>query len=156
MYSLKEAAEAVGLGKPAILKAIQKGRISARKDDFGRWEIDPAELHRVYKPVPKEPQQGTGFERQEPQEAVNDSKELEIKLEAMGELKARIEDECADLRRRLDHAEEARIKAEEAKDKAFSELSRLTLMLTDKRDRQEPAATEKQKRGLFSWFRKAG
>src|SRR3954452_13389600 len=38
------------MGKPAILKAIQKGRISAKKDDHGQWWIDPAELHRVYPP----------------------------------------------------------------------------------------------------------
>ena len=51
MYSLKEAAEAVGMGKPAILKAIQKGKLSAQKDAHGQWWIDPAELHRVYPPV---------------------------------------------------------------------------------------------------------
>jgi len=51
MYTLKEAAEATGKGKPAILKAIQRGRISARKNEFGEWTIDPSELHRVYPPV---------------------------------------------------------------------------------------------------------
>jgi hypothetical protein len=50
VYSLKEAAEAVGMGKPGILKAIQKGKISAKKDDHGQWWIEPAELHRVYPP----------------------------------------------------------------------------------------------------------
>jgi hypothetical protein len=48
VYSLKQAADAVGRGKPAILKAIKSGRISAKKDDNGQWQIDPAELHRVY------------------------------------------------------------------------------------------------------------
>ncbi|HRW57963.1 MAG TPA: hypothetical protein P5185_09415, partial [Oscillospiraceae bacterium] len=48
MYSLKEAATQTGRGKPAILKAIQKGRISAKKNELGEWQIDPAELHRVY------------------------------------------------------------------------------------------------------------
>jgi hypothetical protein len=48
VYSLKQAADAVGRGKPAILKAIKNGRISAKKDDNGQWQIDPAELHRVY------------------------------------------------------------------------------------------------------------
>jgi hypothetical protein len=48
LYSLKQAADAVGRGKPAILKAIKNGRISAQKDDNGQWQIDPAELHRVY------------------------------------------------------------------------------------------------------------
>lgn len=47
-YSLKQAAEAVGKSKPTILRAIQTGRISAKKNEFGAWEIDPAELHRVY------------------------------------------------------------------------------------------------------------
>jgi hypothetical protein len=51
VLSLKEAAEAVGMGKPAILKAIQKGKISAKKDAHGQWWLDPAELHRVYPPV---------------------------------------------------------------------------------------------------------
>ena len=53
-YSLREAAEAVGKGKPAILKAIQSGKISAQKDEHGEWQIEPAELHRVYPPVAKE------------------------------------------------------------------------------------------------------
>jgi excisionase family DNA binding protein len=50
-YSIKQAAEATGKTKPTILRAIQKGKISAKKDEHGEWEIDPAELHRVYQPV---------------------------------------------------------------------------------------------------------
>ncbi len=46
--TLKEAANEVGLSKPAILKAIQKGRISAEKDRNGHWQIEPVELFRVY------------------------------------------------------------------------------------------------------------
>jgi hypothetical protein len=52
LYSLKQAADAVGRGKPAILKAIKNGRISAQKDDNGQWRIDPAELYRVYPVTP--------------------------------------------------------------------------------------------------------
>lgn len=52
--SLKEAAEAVGKTKPAVLKAIQKGKISAAKDENGQWQIEPVELFRVYKPVNEE------------------------------------------------------------------------------------------------------
>lgn len=47
-YSLKQAAEAIGKSKPTVLRAIQTGKISAKKNDLGEWEIDPAELHRVY------------------------------------------------------------------------------------------------------------
>jgi excisionase family DNA binding protein len=50
-YSVKEAAEATGKTKPTILRAIQANRIAARKDEHGRWQIDPAELHRVYRPI---------------------------------------------------------------------------------------------------------
>ena len=48
--TLSEAAAWAGKGRPAILKALQKGTISGRKDEGGQWQIDPAELARVYKP----------------------------------------------------------------------------------------------------------
>jgi hypothetical protein len=50
-YSLKQAGEATGKAKSSILRAIQIGKISATKDANGEWQIDPSELHRVYKPV---------------------------------------------------------------------------------------------------------
>lgn len=65
--SLKEAAEAVGMTKPAILKAIQRGSLSATRDDNNQWQIDPAELFRVYKPATvKEPEKLTTGTSQEP------------------------------------------------------------------------------------------
>ena len=48
--SLAEAARWAGKGKPAVLKAIQRGDLSARKDERDQWRIDPAELARVYAP----------------------------------------------------------------------------------------------------------
>jgi 3-hydroxyacyl-CoA dehydrogenase len=50
-YTLSQAATATGKDKSTISKAIKKGRISAKKDEKGQWNIDPAELHRVYPPV---------------------------------------------------------------------------------------------------------
>ena len=50
-YSLKQAAEATGKSKPTVLRALQSGRMSGKKDDNGEWQIDPAELHRVFPPV---------------------------------------------------------------------------------------------------------
>ena len=49
-YTLGQAAKAVGMSKGTIAFSIKKGRISAQKDEFGQWSIDPAELHRVYPP----------------------------------------------------------------------------------------------------------
>jgi excisionase family DNA binding protein len=48
MYTLGEAARAVGMSKPGIVKAIKNGRVSATRTDNGTYRIDPAELHRVY------------------------------------------------------------------------------------------------------------
>ncbi len=50
-YSLSEAAAAVGLSKKIVSRAIRDGRISAEMDDRGRYDIDPAELHRIYPAV---------------------------------------------------------------------------------------------------------
>jgi hypothetical protein len=36
------------MSRTAILRAIGKGKISAKKNDHGEWDIDPAELHRLY------------------------------------------------------------------------------------------------------------
>jgi hypothetical protein len=51
MYTIATAAAAVGRNKTAILRAIEAGKISAAKDENGEWQIDPAELHRVYPPL---------------------------------------------------------------------------------------------------------
>lgn len=49
-YTLGQAAKATGKQKSTILDSIRKGRISAVKNDLGRYAIDPSELHRVYPP----------------------------------------------------------------------------------------------------------
>lgn len=53
--SLLEAADRVGMTKAGIKKAIVKGKLSAKKNDHGEWDIDPAELFRVYPPKSTEP-----------------------------------------------------------------------------------------------------
>jgi hypothetical protein len=57
-YTLRTAAEACGISKTAIHNAIKSGRLSAPKNDNGGYEIDPAELHRVFPPVHIEQQRG--------------------------------------------------------------------------------------------------
>jgi len=53
LITIKEAADSTGKSKPTILRAIQSGRISAQRDAFGQWMIDPSELYRVYDPAPE-------------------------------------------------------------------------------------------------------
>src|SRR5215210_7248858 len=51
--SLRTAAAQAGVSKTTIIRAIRSGRLSAPRNDDGRWAIDPAELFRVYPPGPR-------------------------------------------------------------------------------------------------------
>jgi len=51
--SLGQAARMVGVGKTTISRAIKAGKISANRRDDGAYEIDPAELSRVYEIDPE-------------------------------------------------------------------------------------------------------
>lgn len=46
--TLNKAAQTCGRSKATLLDAIRAGRLSAPKDERGRYTIDPAELHRVF------------------------------------------------------------------------------------------------------------
>jgi len=48
MYSLQQAAKAAGKSKPTLSRAIKAGRLSATRTESGAYEIDPAELARVF------------------------------------------------------------------------------------------------------------
>ena len=47
-FTLGTASQATGTAKSTILRAIKAGRISATRDELGQWQIDPAELNRVF------------------------------------------------------------------------------------------------------------
>ena len=46
------AAAAAGVNRSTVLRAVKAGRISAQRDSNNNWEIDPAEFHRVFPPLP--------------------------------------------------------------------------------------------------------
>ena len=46
--SLGQAARETGKSKSVIYNALKSGRLSGRHNDKGEWEIDPAELFRVF------------------------------------------------------------------------------------------------------------
>ena len=116
-YTLGTAAKATGKDRATISRAIKKGRISAAKNDNGEWQIDPAELHRVYPPL-READSAHNRDRatESYTELRTESRVLEVKLEAALQ----------------------RIEALEA-DKAFlqTELIKATTLLTDQRQPQE-------------------
>lgn len=141
MLSPSEAAEKVGKSKSAILRAIKSGKLSADRDENSHFQIDPAELARVFEFVPDKP------EREAPADAPASRKEaLREQLEALAEKLAWKDEERArerrqlqetidDLRSRLDRESEERVKLTQR-------------LLTD-----DSASTER-KRGLFGLGRK--
>lgn len=52
--TLGQAARETGKHKTTIARAIEDGRLSARHNEHGHYQIDPAELFRVFDPVPRD------------------------------------------------------------------------------------------------------
>jgi hypothetical protein len=154
MLTLGEAAKASKVTKSAISKAIKNGRISAAKDELGHYQIDPAELFRVY---PVDTGNGSQAVDGEQQETSKETSLLQATVEHLRELLRQIEGERDDLRRRLDQeADERRAVA--------AENRRLTLMLTHQQphpttapdpapeqQRQQEATTERRGLRLALW-----
>lgn len=53
--SIREAARMFDASRPTITKALKSGKITGVQDGQGAWQIDPAELARVYRPRPSVP-----------------------------------------------------------------------------------------------------
>lgn len=50
--SPRDAAKMYQVSRATLMRALSNGEISAEKTDAGHWQIDIAELARVYKPRP--------------------------------------------------------------------------------------------------------
>lgn len=120
-HTLGTAAKATGLSRTAILRAIKSSKISAQKNDLGEWDIDPAELHRVYPPVAeKTVAVNSNFKNDD---LALKNREMQARLEAAEQRIRDKDDVIDDLRRRLDQSEQER----RDKDR------QLTALLTDQR-----------------------
>ena len=49
--TLAEAAQACGINRSTVLRAIKSGKISGSRDASGAWTVEAVELHRVFPPV---------------------------------------------------------------------------------------------------------
>jgi excisionase family DNA binding protein len=133
-YTLGEAAKRTGLSKPTIQRAIKSGKLSALRNDDGSYSIDPAEVERVYGPLPvtgnsdsNETQNVTAVSSNETGGLESEVQHLRERLSSLGYERDRerqqLTDQIEDLRRRLDTEAEERRK--------------LTATLTDQRERRE-------------------
>jgi len=122
--TLNQAAKAAGKAKATLLAAIRAGRLSAPKDERGRYRIDPAELFRAYpptsSPTSKLPVVETGTGHPRPA----------IEAAFFERIIAGLESERDDLRRRLDQSEAERREAQ----------ARLAALLTHQPPAEPPPA----------------
>ena len=81
--TLGQAAKECDKQKSTLLNAINKGRLSASKDDKGQWQIDPAELFRVFPVQHQTEHRETPIEHHEILE-----RERQLLLEQIADLKA--------------------------------------------------------------------
>ena len=116
-YTLGTAAKATGKSKATILRAVRSGRISAKKNDKGAYEIDPAELHRVFHPTSND---NPKMERDATREETG---VLRAEKDLLRQQIAQMESTVSDLRKRLDDETEERRATQE----------KLTALLTDQR-----------------------
>lgn len=104
-YTLGTAAKATGKAKSTILRAIKNGTISAKKASNGSYEIDPAELHRVFDSTTAQPEQSNDTQ---PHEEQPETLRLRIDIAEKERIREREQMQATidDLRARLDRSED--------------------------------------------------
>ncbi len=94
-YTLGQAATAAGLDQLTILRSIAAGRISAVRDHFGNWAIDPAELHRLHPPV--------SAQSSEEQDATGSTAALDAQIQALRDVSDLMHAQLGEMRIKLDY-----------------------------------------------------
>lgn len=107
-FSLSQAAKETGKGKSSIHRAIKSGKLSAQRHEDGTYSIDAAELFRAFPPTLPEPVQERTREPDQERPVTPTAAEevLRVRVEMLNAQLEREQDIVADLRRRLDRAEE--------------------------------------------------
>ncbi len=124
MLGLTEAATAVGVAKSTIWRAVKAGRISASKTHTGSYEVDPAELFRVFPAVSR----NGAIQHHATAVAPSVAPELDAQISALKEVSTLLKEQLEDLRKDRDAW---RVQAESSQ-----------RLLVDARPRR---------RGLFNW-----
>jgi predicted phosphodiesterase len=135
MYTLAQAAKAVGKAKSTVFEAIRSGQLSATKDEKGRFKIDPAELQRVYA-VNGNSEQKTEQEKWQIEQ--NRTPENDIKT-------ALLEQELHFLKKQIEQLEQVKTDLQEDRDRWRKQAEQTTILLT-----HQPQSSPTQKTGFFS------
>lgn len=143
LLSASQAAKQVGKSVPTITRAIKSGKLSATKTDEGGYQIDPAELFRVWPAAKPDATPETGNETPEKlggvtpkNEGVTGALEAEVQL----------------LKRLLDDREATISDLREDRDQWRQQAQ--TLLLTNQA--QPPSPAPDRPKGFFSFLRGRG
>ncbi|MFT8247182.1 helix-turn-helix domain-containing protein [Roseomonas sp. BN140053] len=88
-YTLGEAAKATGISKATISRALKSGKISFVSHENSSYQIDPAELHRVYPAVSRNSSTQPHMERSVTPETVAETGGLQRELDLLREERER-------------------------------------------------------------------
>jgi hypothetical protein len=142
-YTLGQAAKAVGMSKTSILRSIKAGRISAGRDEFGQWAIEPCELHRIYPALTDDNDRGNGTGER----AVTGGDTALVEANARASL---LEQRISDLKTILDDMRGQRDDLREQRDAWQRQAEASQRALTDQREK----AAARQSR--WRWLRSTG
>lgn len=124
--SISQAAIQTGKSRSTIFRAIKNGRLSARKKDTGEFEIDAAELFRVYPPTKGKPLHAQRPQQFTQQETQHDATAVETAIKM-----AELEIEIRMLKQLLDEVKSSRDEMKQDRDEWKGRFERL---LTDQRN----------------------
>jgi hypothetical protein len=102
ILKLSQAAKLAGKSKTTLLRALQTGRLSGKRDDAGQWTIDAAELSRVYHVAARTDACTDEVAHRAPD---NEADALRRELKLMRDMLDRERELADDLRRRLDDSD---------------------------------------------------
>jgi hypothetical protein len=138
VLTLGQAARLTGLGKTTLTRAIKAGRLSASRREDGSYEIDPAELSRVYSIRTETPETAAQSSHVVHHATPSGDPDVTMRLAAL-------EAEIAGLKDLIEEVKRSRDKAEAACDQWRGQAERLAL----RPPTPEPMAEERR-----PWWRR--
>jgi DNA-binding transcriptional MerR regulator len=132
--TLGQAAKAAGVSKTTLQRYMHLGKLSASRRDDGSYDIDPAEILRVFGSDRRDRNSDTQVVNHVPANVITP---FRVEIDGLRAQLEQIKGERDDLRRRLDAEAEERRQVQ----------ARLTALLTD----QRPGAQPDARRG---WWRR--
>lgn len=129
--SATRAAKEAGVAVTTITRAIENGKLSAGRAPRGGYDIDPAELFRVFPATPSDsPKLHDATSATPKKQGATEALEVEVKM--LRDMLQRADDTAADLRTRLDASEAAR-------EREGEERRKLAVLLTHQAHQASPA-----------------